>query len=356
MRPKSSGRDLPPRMLRRSKKMKSGKVWTSYYYNGRSEDGRRIEIPLGTDLNEAKRKWAEFEHQPVPKDSRLISFIFDRYQREVFPLRAPRTQRDYRDCLEKLRPVFGMMAIDDLRPHHIAMYRDKRSAKVRANREISLLSHIFNKAREWGYTYHENPVRGIEKNKESPRSNYVDPEIWSAVYEFASDELKDAMDLAYLTGQRQADVLKMSERDLIDGALVVTQNKTGRKLRILLHHEDGSSTELAAVVARIRSRPRKVKSMYLVATPDGQRLSQYKLRSRFEAARAAAGNAALAMGTPEMDEVAERVRDFQFRDIRPKAATDIADLAAASRLLGHTHQEITKKVYIRRGETVKPTR
>lgn len=96
--------------------------------------------------------------------------------------------------------------------------------------------------------------------------------------------------------------------------------------------------------------------MYLVATPDGQRLNQYKLRSRFEAARAAAVNEALAVGTPEMDEVAEKVKEFQFRDIRPKAATDIEDFAAPSRLLGHTHQEITKKVYIRRGETVKPTR
>lgn len=57
-----------------------------------------------------------------------------------------------------------------------------------------------------------------------------------------------------------------------------------------------------------------------------------------------------------MDALAERVRKFQFRDIRPKAASDIGDLAAASRLLGHTEQEITKKVYVRVGETVKPTR
>lgn len=51
-----------------------------------------------------------------------------------------------------------------------------------------------------------------------------------------------------------------------------------------------------------------------------------------------------------------RVRQFQFRDIRPKAASEIGDVMAASKLLGHTEQEITKKVYIRVGETVKPTR
>lgn len=44
MRPKSSHRDLPPRMLRRIRLMKSGKVWESFYYNGRTPEGRRIEI------------------------------------------------------------------------------------------------------------------------------------------------------------------------------------------------------------------------------------------------------------------------------------------------------------------------
>ena len=40
------------------------------------------------------------------------------------------------------------------------------------------------------------------------------------------------MDLAYLTGQRVADVLKMDERDLRDGLLHVAQGKTGAKRRI----------------------------------------------------------------------------------------------------------------------------
>ncbi|MNF60912.1 hypothetical protein D3C81_1905590 [compost metagenome] len=54
-------------------------------------------------------------------------------------------------------------------PQTIAQYRDKRSAKVRANREISLLSHIYNIAREWGITIKENPAAGVRKNKETPR-------------------------------------------------------------------------------------------------------------------------------------------------------------------------------------------
>ncbi len=69
MRPKSSHKDLPPKMLRRTRVLKSGKVWESFYYNGRTTEGRRVEIPLGGDLNEAKRKWAELECCKAPVET-----------------------------------------------------------------------------------------------------------------------------------------------------------------------------------------------------------------------------------------------------------------------------------------------
>ena len=46
--------------------------------------------------------------------------------------------------------------------------------KVRANREKTLLSHIFNKAREWVYTALQNPCQGVMKGfKETGRSRYI---------------------------------------------------------------------------------------------------------------------------------------------------------------------------------------
>ena len=54
--------------------------------------------------------------------------------------------------------------------------------------------------------------------------------------------------------------------------------------------------------------------------------------------------------------LAQRIQQFQFRDIRPKEASEIGDLAEASKLLGHTNKQITDKVYRRIGETVKPTK
>jgi len=55
-------------------------------------------------------------------------------------------------------------------------------------------------------------------------------------------------------------------------------------------------------------------------------------------------------------DLAASVRQFQFRDIRPKAASEIEDIGHASRLLGHSKEEITKRVYQRVGEIVSPTK
>lgn len=281
-----------------------------------------------------------------------MKHVFDRYAREIIPTKAPRTQKDNFEALRQLRPAFDMAPIEAITPQHIAQYRDKRSAKVRANREIALFSHIYNIAREWGYTARENPCRGVRKNKELPRDFYADRHVWDAVYSAACQELQDAMDLNYLTGQRPADVLKMKETDIREGALEVRQGKTNKKLRILLDNEDGRRTELGKLIDRIRARTRKVRSLYLIATPTGIHLNRWTLRTRFDAAREAAAQKAETIGEQVQ---ASRIREFQFRDIRPKAASETS-LDHARRLLGHTEENITETVYRRVGEVVKPTR
>jgi hypothetical protein len=53
---------------------------------------------------------------------------------------------------------------------------------------------------------------------------------------------------------------------------------------------------------------------------------------------------------------AEKIRQFQFKDIRPKATSEITDIADASLLLGHSKQEITKRVYRRIGAVAQPSK
>lgn len=354
-------------MLRRVRTLAGGKRWEGYYYDGRDDAGNRKEIPLGTDLGEAKRKWAELECRPAPVETGIMRIVFDRYAREVIPDKAPKTQASNRLELAKLRSVFDAAPIDAITPQHIAQYRDNRMTRARtlkdgtvvpakratvaANRELALFSHIFNKGREWGYTAKTNPCAGVAKNKEAPRDFYADDDVWTAVRNCAAIELQDAMDLAYLSGQRPGDVLRFTQRDIVDDALTVQQGKTSKRLAIMLTDPDsGARTELGRLLDRIGVRT--VRSLWLLATPDGKRLTAGMLRLRFTSARNVAAVRAEEAGDQRL---AARIRQFQFRDARPKAASEMA-LDHASDLLGHTDKQITKVVYQRVGKRVRPTR
>lgn len=350
----AANRELPPRLIKRQRTLKSGKIWIGYYYNGRDEEGNRKEIPLGTDLDEARAEWARLERKASPKVRRLMASLFDRYEREIIPGKAPRTQSDNRKELQHLRKAFADAPIDAITPQIVAQYRDARTAKTRANREIALLSHIFNIAREWGFTDRENPCSRVRRNKEKVRDYYAADDVWDAVYKQAVQELKDAMDLAYLTGQRPADSIKPTTADLTDEFMLVNQGKTGKKLRIRLRI-DGELTGLGLFIDGLLERRKLsgIRNSALITNSSGLRMSYAMLRNRWDEARASAAIKAVREGDTSL---AERIQQFQFKDIRPKAASEIEDLTAASRLLGHTKEEITKKVYRRVGEIVNPTR
>lgn len=192
----------------------------------------------------------------------------------------------------------------------------------------------------------------MRKNKEVPRDFYATEEIWSAVYAVAASELRDAMDLAYLTAQRPADTLSMCEADAANEFLQVSQGKTSKKLRIRLTAA-GALNDLGALVARLieQRRSRGVRNPYLIITEDGRQVTKHMLRLGFDDAH----DKAIAREAGD-SVLASSIRQFQFRDIRPKAASEILDLGDASRLLGHTDKRITETVYRRVGEIVKPTR
>jgi len=323
-RRRESNFDDPPRFH------KKGTVW--YHVTGTAP---RKWSKLSGDRAEALRMWAQLEGVREDDSTRLFSVVARRYVREIFPTKAVATRRDNDKELTNLLKVFAHMPIDAIAPMHIREYMDIRgqAAKIRANREKALFSHIFNKAREWGFTSGQNPCQGVKGFKETGRDRYITDAEFSKVKEHAHFTVIDAMDLALLTGQRPADVLKLKRTDIRDGAIWIVQNKTGARLGIEI------TGELEEVVTRINTRPRKAISAFLIQDENGQPLTQGALRSRFDKARTAA-----------------KV-DFQFRDIRGKAATDTGNLAHSQKLLGHKNREMTEHyVKARMGERVKPLR
>jgi integrase len=368
-RPRTTGKDLPPRLLERRRTLKSGKLWVGYYYDGRDEHGKRREIPLGTDLALAKAKWAELEHKPPPAGATTrMAQAWAKYIRDVLPTKAVKTRSDQVDQIGRLMAAFRGAEFEQITSAHVAQYRDGRRTKARtlasgevvpsrpapvvANRELAVLSHMWNKAREWGYTNAPNPVQGVSKNKETPRDFYADDTVWHAVRDLGVDELQVAMDLAYLTGQRPSDMLKFGPRDIVDDALEVQQGKTGKRLRIMLTDAaTGARSQLGQLIDRLLQR--KVVATRFVVNEHHKPIKIGALRDRFNDARAAAVVKAKAHGDHNL---AARVQAFQFRDARAKAATEIDNIGEASKLLAHSSEAFTKRTYRRRGERVNPTR
>lgn len=305
-------------------------------------NGKSSWTPLGPDLAVARLKWAELENVNYEScDQVTFDMAAARYEREALPFKAPKTQEEYMRQLEKLRAVFGKMPLDSITPQHVRQYLNLRTAKVAANREKALLSTVFNHAREWGYTQAANPCTGVRGNRETGRLRYIEDKELNAVIACACRPLRDAIELAFYTGQRPSDVLKIMRSDVRDGALWVRQNKTKTPLRIEL------TGELLELVIRMTTemptlKPGMVRSGHLVQTENGQALTYGSLRTRFSKACAAAG-----------------VKDFQFRDIRAKSATDTEEISGfghAQRLLGHKSRSMTEHyVKDRIGYRVSPT-
>lgn len=338
--------NLPPRMRARARP--SG---VYYYYDTGARP--RKEIALGSDYTIAVRKWAELEGTGNAITSSLITLkaVWNRYLKEVLPGKAVRTQKDNLAEIDNLLAFFGADApIEAIEPIHVRQFlTHRKDAPVRANREKALLSHIFNMAREWGLTSRSNPCQGVKNYKETGRDIYIEDEVFAAVYESACQPIMDAMDLAYLTGQRVADTLLMSELDIKDGAILVQQGKTDKKLRMIIEGE------LDALLKRIATRKAgyKVRTMMLICNERGMPLRLKAMQARFQRIRQKAAK--------KHPNLAEEIERFQFRDLRAKAGTDklenTGNIVEAQRMLGHSNTVMTEH-YIRnrRGETVKPTR
>ncbi len=348
----SRNMNLPPRMRIRVR----GKQKYFYYDTG---DKPRKEIPLGKDFVAAIQKYAELEIDTKAKNIAVITFKYaaDNYIKEVLPTKAEATQRGNLAELGNLLDYFNVppAPLDMITPQHLVKYQewrikraqkrlkdagkefDLKAGQTRANREKALFSHIWNYALLKGYTKLPNPCQVVKGFKEKGRDIYVEDEEYLTVWYAADEAMQDYLDLLYATAQRPADVLKIKETDIKGSALVIKQNKTGKRLEITV------TPILQGIIDRIMARKAsyKIRCFNLLVNENGQPLTYFAARKRFDNLRKKTGV------------------KFQLRDIRAKAITDKelkSDVLAARKLAGHSGVKMTEH-YIRnrKGERVEPT-
>lgn len=337
----SKNLNLPPHMRKRTQR--SGRVF--YYLDTGSKP--RKEIPLGSDYLMALRKYSEL-HQIAKLAFPTFGDVMTKYEVEVLPTLAVSTQATHRSDMKHLRASFQDAPLDQIKPMHIQKLIDKHADKpTTANRCKRLFSALWNKARGWGYTDAENPCAGIMGHSLKKRQVYVTDEVFDAVRAHASEALRDALEFAYLTGQRPGDALKARVTDIEGGMLAIDQGKTGKRLRIEV------TGQLAELIARIQVKKAGHKTVHgqLLMARDGKPMTKQILRDHFAKAKEAAAE--------KHPDLAGAIREFWFYDLRAKAADDTSvqrGEQAASDLLGHDSPRTTRKHYLRRGKIVVPVK
>lgn len=326
-----------PRLRTYVKRGKSGQVWVSYAYDMRGSG--QPDIPLGSDYEVAIARWAEIRTS-ANRVAGTVEEAFARYERDVLPTLKPETRRGYTKHLRRIRPVFGPAAWDSVKLPALVEYLDRRSGKTQANRELALLSVVWNWARKWGMTEVHWPAAGMKgsrwKNHEGTRPVDVTDEAFQAIYRHADQTLRDAMDLCSALGIRVRDALALQVGAVRDELLAVQAGKTGKFGTFDL----AKSTVLPPLIKRRLAS--KAPHVWML-TAGRKVVTERMLRDRFAKAR--------DLAAKEVPEAA----DMLMRYMRKYAAQQAASLSDAAKLLQHGNQALTQRHY-RASDRIDPVR
>lgn len=325
-----------PRLRSHSRKRKSGQVVTYYFYDMRP-DGE-ADIPLGTDFDEAIKKWDEI-HNRKPRIAGTLEEAFDAWEAEALPTyTSAETRKGYAKNLRAMRTAMQIATWDQVDLPMLKAYLKRRTAKTQGNREMSLLSIIWNWARGEGYTHLPWPAAGMEKSKwknvEKPRRIKVTDRVYEAIHYEGDQTLRDCMALGSATGMRLTDCIEVLLPRGDD--LHLEASKTGKEAE----WDMSLSATLPDLVQRRRTL--SVNHLMLLSTPDGRPVTLSMLRYRYDKARE---RAAVKASIANDDELVAAIRKLILRDMRKRAAQKSASLEEASALLQHGDTRITERHY-----------
>jgi integrase len=272
-------------------------------------------------------------------DTVTVSQVLDGYEAACLHELAPRTQRDYRRHLNHLRRRFGHLLANGLKPRDFGPFLTEipsgKKGRVQRVRQLAVLSAAFTYAVSFSYQMELNPLRQVKRPKFKPRTRYVTDAEYDGVRAIAIPQIRLAMQLAYLTGQRQGDVIGLKWKD-VDDRIHFVQGKTGKKIGVKIGpkleetldecwklpyggHEGGEY---------VVPRSKRGGGRY---TSEGFRAGWQRLIGKW-----------VRMGNAR----------FNFHDLRSKTVSDSTSLQEASDRAGHIGQAMTKRVYDRKERQV----
>lgn len=301
----------------------------TYWY--RPPNVKPIKLARVGDEAELYRSYAKYAFPSgIDENVNQVSEYLDRYEREEVPKMAERTHKDYHVYIKKLREHFGHFYPDDIRPKDVGRFMDVPTGRIHRARIIAVLSACYTKMVGAWYVAEKNPCLGVVRPKNPPRDRYITDEEFYAIHRIMPVRQQIAMELAYLCGQRQGDVLKLKWEDCGDEGITFRQSKTGQGRLVL--YSDSLRETLARAKMLVPQLPRE----YVVHTRNGTRYTSAGFRACWQRMMKR------AMEKKLLD------KRFTFHDIRAKTVSDEEDVDLAQLRAGHTSKAMTLRVYSRK--------
>lgn len=267
-----------------------------------------------------------------------VAQILDRFALEYIPHElAPRTAKDYLRHVGHLKRIFGDRIAEELKPKDFGPFLNIQGrGKTNRVRQLAVLSAAFSEAVSTWYVLERNVLRDVKRPKSKPRTRLVSEEEFAGVKAIAPLRVRLAMDLAVITGQRQGDILDMKWADIKDMSIHIHQAKTGKRLAIEI------TPDLEKVLDRCWQLPRGggEGGEYVLTRTMGGRFTSEGFRARWQETI----NLYCRRGG----------KRYTFHDLRALAATRCPTIEHAMYLLGHSNISMTRRVYRRGIERVRP--
>jgi integrase len=321
-----------------------------YWYAWKGAGAPRLQSPPGTRAFDAELKRLRGEQPPSPAipvtatKPPMLSDVIDGYFASVeFSQKAPRTQKDYRRLADSIRDRFGDLELVALQNeadevHGAALdWRDEvaRGEGKRGEtnlRQADYAYTVLNLILNWGRQRGKiklNPLRdaGVKNLYTGTRRDQVwTPELAAAFCADAPAELRLGFMLAYWTGQRQGDLVRLPWGAYDGETITLTQSKGGVPVAV---------PAAAPLKALLDGAPRK--SPMILVNQDGRPWSEWGFGFMFSRTKNKLGMPALT-----------------FHDLRGTVASDLQDAgcteAQITAVTGHKliKNEVLDRNYLRR--------
>lgn len=252
-----------------------------YLLKYRSEDGRQRKPTIGVHGNitceearEIAENWqAEKAKGNDPAEARFrlresptVSDLCDRFLKEHVEVhKKPGTVSLDKFYIRKyIKPKIGALKTvsvtkGDIQKLHLSM----KKTPAQANRILNTLSKMFSLAEDWSFRpANSNPVKGIQRYKESSRERYLTQQELACLGEVLNESEKQGTEtphfialvrLLILTGARLREVMhaKWEWIDKEAGLLILPDSKTGKKII----HLSPAALEVLEAIPKIKSNP-----------------------------------------------------------------------------------------------------